>query len=83
MRYQVHKIPPQLLEVVEYQIHRLRCLACGHTTSGKPPPGVTSSRFGPRVHALVALLTGRLLLSKREVVEYFQMLYGDGPSAGT
>ncbi|MBK6770255.1 MAG: IS66 family transposase [Ardenticatenales bacterium] len=83
LRYQVHEIPPQRLEVVEYQVHRLRCLACGHTTTGKPPPGVTSSRFGPRVHALVALLTGRLLLSKREVVEYFQMLYGDGPSAGT
>lgn len=83
IRHQVHEIPPQRLEVVEYQVHRLRCLVCGHTTSGKPPPGVTSSRFGPRVHALVALLTGRLLLSKREVVEYFEMLYGDGPSAGT
>jgi len=83
VRYQVHEIPPQRLEVVEYQVHRLRCLVCGHVTSGKPPPGVTSSRFGPRVHALVALLTGQLLLSKREVVEYFRMLYGDGPSAGT
>lgn len=83
VRYQVHEIPPQRLEVVEYQVHRLTCLACGHVTSGKPPPGVTSSRFGPRVHALVALLTGRLLLSKREVAEYFAMLYGDGPSAGT
>lgn len=67
--HQVVDVPVVLREVTEYQLHRLTCPSCGGETVGEPPAEVTSSGFGPRLHALVALLTGRYRQSKRLVAE--------------
>ncbi len=82
-RHQVSELPRVRADVVEYRRHRLRCRACGAATSAPWPPGVRSSRFGPRVRAVTAYLTGRLGLSQRDVVEAMRVLYGLEMSLGS
>lgn len=63
--HQVVDLPVILREVTEYQLHTLTCPACRKQSVGALPDAVTPSGFGPRLHALVALLAGRYRLSKR------------------
>lgn len=83
VRHQVTEIPPLEPVVTEYEIHSLRCLCCQAVTVGQLPEGVSASRFGHRVHALVALLTGEFRLSHREVVAALWMLFGLRLGLGT
>lgn len=52
-------------------------------TIGALPDGVSHSGFGPRLHAMSALLTGRFLLSKRDVVLLYELFYGLDLSASS
>ena len=79
-RHQVCEIPKPRVEVTEYQRHRLTCPRCGQVTIGALPDGVSHSSFGPRLHALTALLTGRFLLSKRDAVTLYDVVFGLGVS---
>lgn len=67
--HQVIEIPAVLRQVTEYRLHALDCPSCGTTTVGTLPEGVTHEGFGPRLEALVALMTGRDHLSKRSTAE--------------
>lgn len=68
-RHQVTDIPPVVAEVTEYRLHTLACPDCGTETRAELPRGVPSRVFGPRLQAMVSLLSGRYHLSKRDVVE--------------
>jgi transposase len=67
-RHQVTEIPPVIAEVTEYRLHTLTC-QCGCDTRAELPTGVPQSAFGPRLQAMVALLSGRYHLSKRDTAE--------------
>ena len=82
-RHQQVDIPEPRVIVREYQIHRLQCQRCGRVTAGVLPAGVTRSRFGPRAHALVTLLTGNWLLSKRQAASLTGLVFGLDLSPGT
>ena len=75
-RHQVTEIPPVVAEVSEYRLHTLTCPSCGETTRAPLPAGVPQGAFGPRLQAMVSLLSGRYHLSKRETVaimaDFFQ-----------
>ncbi len=73
-RHQVTEVPPVRAQVTEYQVHTLRCPHCQEWTQADAPEGVLDSAFGPRVHALVSLLSGAYRLSKRQI----QTLLSDG-----
>lgn len=75
-RHQQVDIPEPRVIVTEYQIHHLSCPHCGQVTAGQLPAGVTTSRFGPRSHALVTLLTGKWLLSKRMAAALMSLVFG-------
>ena len=66
-RHLVSDIPEPRIEVTKYRRHRLKCTSCGYVTIGELPKGVSQGSFGPRLHAMIALLTGRFQLSKRDV----------------
>jgi transposase len=66
-RRQVTEVPPVVAVVTEYRLAARRCRTCGHLTRAPLPAGVGREGFGPRLTALVALLSGRYRLSKREV----------------
>lgn len=75
-RHQVTEIPPAIAEVTEYRLHTLTC-PCGTETRAQLPSGVPRGTFGPRLQAMVSLLSGRYHLSKRDtadvMTDFFQV----------
>ena len=73
LRHQVVDLPEIVPDVTEHRMHAADCEDCGHCTRASLPHGVPRSMFGPRLLALVALLTGACRMSRRQAV----MLLGD------
>lgn len=67
LRHQVAELPPVEPEIHEYRLHRLACPHCRTVTCGTLPDGVPRTAFGPRLHAVLSVLTGAYRLSKRQV----------------
>ena len=67
-RHQVAEVPPAKVEVTEYRLHTLTCPICGADTRAELPKGVPQGGFGPRLQAMVSILSGCYHLSKRETV---------------
>jgi hypothetical protein len=83
VRHQVTEIPPVKPVVTEYQLHRLPCAVCGHTTPATLPDGVPRRAFGPRLQSVVSLLSGVYRLSRRQVVALMADLFGVEMALGT
>jgi len=75
-RHQVTEIPKVKATVEEFQLHTLECEVCGTCTRATLPSGVPTSPFGPRLQALVAVLSGAYRLSKRAINELVQDSFG-------
>jgi len=69
VRRQVIELPPVRAEVSDHYLHRQRCPACGGETRASRPPEAPAGAFGPRLQAVIALLSGRYRLSRREVAD--------------
>lgn len=82
-RHQVTEIPRMVAETTEYQLHMLECPECGAHTSADLPAGVPSGAFGPRVQAIVAVLSGQYHLSKRQIEELLWDFFGVDMSLGS
>jgi transposase len=82
-RQQVAEVPPPRVEVTEYQLAARRCRQCGTISRAARPTGVGLGAFGPRLQALVALLSGRYRLSRREVVQVVDDVWGVGLGVGS
>src|SRR5712692_5379297 len=81
-RHQVVELLPLAVRVTEYQMAVRRCAACGKRTLADLPPGVPRRPFGARLTAVVALLSGRYRLSRREVRQLLQDLWSVRVSLG-
>lgn len=73
---QVTELPPAKPIVTHYRLHRKRCSKCGGKTRGKMPVGSPSGMFGPGVQAMVAVLSSRFRLSRRDVAALMADLFG-------
>lgn len=82
LRRQVAEVPPIRPHVTEYRLHTLTCRTCGGRTTAAPPPGAPAGAFGPRLSALVALLSGVYRLGKRPVRHLLADLFGLSISTG-
>jgi transposase len=82
-RHQVEEVPPVHVVVTEHRCQRVRCPDCGARPRGQLPAGVGQSAFGPRYHAAVAVLSVRNRISRRDVVELCEQLFGSRISSGT
>ena len=80
-RRQVVEIPPIEPEVYEHRIFGARC-NCGHETWGSFPPEAMYG-CGPRLTALVSLLTGRYRLSRKETADLLSEVLGVPICKGT
>jgi transposase len=80
-RYQVTEMPPVRPHTTEYRCNGVTC-ACGYTTYAKPDGVVPASPFGPRLMALIALLTGVYHLSRRRTVTLLNDVLGVRVSLG-
>lgn len=74
-RHQVTELPRIEPEVVEYQVHCLRCLACGQETRGEWPTEMPAGCFGPRLQAVTGYLSGRFGVSRRDTQELLATLF--------
>jgi transposase len=83
LRHQVLEIPPITLTVVEHRLHRLICPCCSTSTCATLPPDVESSRYGPRLSSLVALLGSAFPLSISKTQALLDQLLGIEMSRGT
>jgi transposase len=72
----VAELPPVEPEVHEYRLHRLPCPHCNTVTCGALPDGVPRTAFGPRLHAVLSVLTGACRLSKRQAAQLCSDLLG-------
>jgi transposase len=80
--FQILELPEVKPVVTEHRAHALTCEACGAVTAGVWPDEVLLHGFGPRLSALVAYLTGRCHLSKRQVVELCEEAFDTPMSLG-
>lgn len=78
-RYQTTELPPVKPHTTEHRGHAVTCPCCRHRTraSFDVPPA-----FGPRLLAVVALLTGAYHLSRRSAVRLLSDLVGVRVSLG-
>ena len=83
IRHQVTELPPVQAEVREYQLHSLGCSHCGLLTEAAWPEGVPRGAFGPRLQAMVSLLSGAYRLSKRQIQALLQDGFGVGMGLGS
>lgn len=74
-RHQVVEVPPSAAEVTEYRRYRMAC-PCGAVTTAELPREVPTSCVGPRLQAVLATLTGRYRMSRREAQEVVVSLFG-------
>lgn len=82
LRYQVTEVPPIKPHTKEFRRHEVQC-ACGHRTrAAHDPATIPTSRFGPRLVALVALLTGIYHISRRRTGELLEDVLGVRLSLG-
>jgi transposase len=81
-RHQVVELLPLAVRITEYQMAVRRCPACRQRTRAALPPGVPRRPFGVRLTAVVALLSGRYRLSRREVRQLLQDLWAVRVSLG-
>jgi transposase len=75
-RRQVVEVPRVAATVTEYRLAARRCGGCGQMTRATVPDGVGPEGFGPHLTAVVAVLTGRYRLSKREAAQCLTDLFG-------
>lgn len=82
-RRQAVELASVLTHVTEWRLHTLTCEHCAEKTSAEwteeAPPGA----FGPKLLALVALMTGRYRVSKRSVEEMLSEVFGIDMSLGS
>jgi len=83
VRHQVEELPRLAVTVTEHQCPRVRCPDCGERRRAELPAAVAASAFGPRLHAAVAVLSVRNRVSRRDVVECCEQLFGARISSGT
>lgn len=70
-RHQMTELREAPCTVTEHQSHATCCDKCGHVTRAELPPECRSA-FGPRLVALVAMLTGVLKTSRRATQEFIE-----------
>jgi len=82
LRHQVAELPSIEPTVVEHRLHRLTCPQCGVRTAATLPAGVPPGAFGPRLQAVLALLSGGYRIGKRGVRQLASDLFGLSLSLG-
>jgi transposase len=82
-RHQVAELPPLAVEISEHRLQRVCCPECGRTVRAELPSGVPRGCFGPKLEAAIASLTVRNRLSRRQLVELMEELFGCPIAVGT
>jgi transposase len=83
-RYQQTEVPPIVPHTTEWRRHQVTCPCCGYKTrAAYDGDQIPASPFGPRLMAIMALLTGVYHLGRRRAVELLADIVGVRVSLGT
>ncbi len=83
-RHQLTDLKPLAAHTTEWRRHAVVCPCCGYRTRAEHDPDVIPRlSFGPRLMAVVALLTGVYHLSRRQTVRLLRELLGVRMSLGS
>src|SRR5208282_1769823 len=83
LRHQVEELPVISARVIEHRCERVCCPGCGRHARAELPADVARSAFGRRFEAAVAALSVRNRVSRRDVVELCEELFGARVCGGT
>lgn len=81
--HQIFEILPIKPFITEFELRAGWCPCCKRKTKATLPSGVPRSAFGLRLQSMLATLTGRFRLSKREAVQVLSELFGVEMSEGS
>jgi transposase len=82
-RYQQTEVPPIQPHTTEWRRHEVTCPCCGYKTrAAYNRELIPSSPFGPRLMAIMALMTGVYHLGRRRAVEMLSDIVGVRVSLG-
>ena len=82
-RHQVVELPAVHPLVDEHRVHQVQCPACGETTRAELPAAVAASGYGPRLVAIVGLLSGPYRQSERQTQQALADFYQVEVALGT
>jgi len=80
--HQVEELPTLTVRVIEHRAQRLCCPACGSEPRAQLSREIAVSCFGPRLQAALVVLSVRNRISRRDVVELGEELFGARLSTG-
>lgn len=80
--HQQWELPPIQPLIYQYDLHRLRCPCCGRGRLADLPAGASWSAFAPRLEAHIAMLAGVFRLSRRQVRQVVEEVFGCPISLG-
>lgn len=83
VRHQVVEVEPIRPHVTEWRLDWGWCAHCQLWTRAQLPPGAPPGAFGPRLTALVGVMTGQLRLSKRQAQLWLTTVLGVDLSLGS
>ena len=81
--HQVEELPELTARVTEHRAQRLLCPRCGSERRARLGRELTASCFGPRLQSAIAALSVRNRVSRRDVVELGEELFGARLSTGS
>lgn len=82
-RYQQTEVPPIQPYTTEWRRHEVTCPCCRYKTrAAYDPTRIPSSPFGPRLMAIMALVTGAYHLGRRKAVDFLWDILGVRVSLG-
>ncbi len=81
--HQIEELPELTVRVIEHRAQRLCCPRCGRRSRAQLPRELTASSFGPRLQAALVALSVRNRVSRRDVVELGEELFGARLSTGS
>jgi transposase len=82
-RFQTIELPPIAVEVTEYQAHARTCPCCGVVTYETIPAEIRAHSVGPRLTGTLSYFTGCHGISKRDVEEIAETVFGAPVALGT
>jgi len=83
VRHQIEELPVISTRLIEHRCPRVRCPGCGEQARAMLPADLAARAFGPRFQAAVAALSVRNRISRCDVVELAEELFGARLCAGT
>jgi transposase len=75
------ELPEVVPLVTEHRLYRLLCPGCGTAVLAEGE-GISGSAFGPRLEAQIAVMAGVYRLSRRQIVELVDEMFGCPVSVG-